>query len=292
MKQQNKAAWLHSKGHDIKSLTDAQRNRTFEQAMRHGHPPKILENMDLSGYTADWNVSGAWYWVAPGGSKGAVTYKDFPAMLRGWEEHIWPSLAPKEPLRWSNAVALLSFHGYTFTKVESGVEIDNNGTITQECRPLADVVWSFYYAHVTETPPPANLVEFDKLGAELFKQKGRWQWHHASHMSEWHNSMAQCLDDWFAQQEAGLFNARVLAAEGPPDNERATSIRIQALQHYIEDGHREAARDGLPAHINVAPEAKVEIAYDGAGRVLGCYVEALVFVSLAPQKASRLTPSQ
>lgn len=289
MKRANKLALLHVRKYPAKpNLTDQDVDHQYQQATTIQGPPRLLIMMDQCGYTAEWSSDGKWHWRDPQGKQGGSTFHDFPAMARCWEQMVWPGLESKKcNLRPANALALMQIRGYDFKVMNSEgtlIAVTHKSMTNEHRGTLTAVVDAYLKDEIQGHPPGVAITTFDAAGFELHKdEEGRWQWYGPEHTSAWFHSVDMALDDWFTQRDAGkLGGEEVLPTAGTPDDK---SVRLNALQHYIEDGHRSAARENLPANISVAPDAKVKIAYGDNGRVLGCYVEASIFVSLAPAKA-------
>jgi hypothetical protein len=60
-----------------------------------------------------------------------------------------------------------------------------------------------------------------------------------------------------------------------------TSMVIESLNHSLAAGHRLAARDSVPEHVTIPPDAKVSPVSNEDGRVAGVWVDAKVYVSLS-----------
>jgi hypothetical protein len=274
MKRANKLAMIKVRNYGARpNITDKELDHLFIQATAVQGPPTILERMDRCGFIADWDAADRWYWRRTHGRNPSDAYEDFPTMLRKWEELVWPTLAPKErAMLPANILALLQIRGYEFAIEGTQTTVACKGVVTRHDGIYADVVEE-YWADQTEQVPQAFL-EMDAAGVHLRRDdEGRWQWKGGGYTSVWFDTADMAMDNWYNMPRAGK-------PAQPPQPE--TDVRIAALQHYIEDGHRSAARDELPAHISVAPDAKVEISYGRDGRVLGCHVDARIFVSLAP----------
>lgn len=134
-----------------------------------------------------------------------------------------------------------------------------------------------YEESVRHFPPPNLLVELDAAGYLLavraYQTGEYWHWVGPDGVRASYDflNLPAALRGW--EQVKKYPNA----TEGMA----TTSMVIESIGHFMAAGHRLAAKDSVPEHVTIPPDAKVSPVSSPDGRVAGVWVDAKVYVSLS-----------
>jgi len=135
----------------------------------------------------------------------------------------------------------------------------------EEYNGSSERIVELYLTATATKPPPKLLVKMDAAGVTAYRNTVGWHWMEGGRRSDIYRDLPDMLRAWEASQRPAQSHICLLN---------------QGLTHYMDAGHRAAAKDSVPEHVTVLPTARVETTIDANGRITGAWVEARVFVSL------------